>query len=115
MYERADKDLNTARIQADLGRLEAAEQFAAAAVRTFGGAHRRDRAMADLVLAELHVQAGEPRGIALARHAIAEVSQLHSVPTRQRLVPLAAELETRPGPDARALARMARQVATTRA
>jgi len=66
VYERADKDLNAARIQADLGRLEVAERFAAAAVRTFGSGHRRDRAMANLVLAELHVHAGEPCGVELA-------------------------------------------------
>ena len=101
VYERADKDLNAARIQADLGRLEVAERFAAAAVRTFGSGHRRDRAMANLVLAELHVHAGEPRGVELAHHAVREVSQLHSVPTRQRLEPLAALLDARSGADAR--------------
>ncbi|MGH3906157.1 MAG: helix-turn-helix domain-containing protein [Pseudonocardiaceae bacterium] len=115
VYERADKDLNAARIQADLGQIDSAEQLAATAVHTFdGAAHRRDGAMARLVLAELHVRAGEPRGIALARHAIDEVSQLHSIPTRQELEPLATALETRPGSDAKELARTARQVAATR-
>ncbi|MGH3995187.1 MAG: hypothetical protein ACRDSN_22320, partial [Pseudonocardiaceae bacterium] len=113
-YERADKDLNTARILADLGRLDTAEQFATAAGRTFGDANRRDRTMAGLVLAELHVRAGEPRGLALARQAIDEVSQLHSVPTREQLIPLTVALEARPGGDARELARMARQVAHAR-
>jgi transcriptional regulator with XRE-family HTH domain len=115
VYERADKDLNAARIQADLGRIDSAEQLAATAVHTFdGAAHRRDGAMAGLVLAELHLRAGEPRGFALARQAIDEVSQLHSIPTRQALGPLATALEARSGSDAKELARTARQVAATR-
>jgi hypothetical protein len=113
-YERADKNLNSARILADLGRLDAAQQSAAAAVRTFGDANRRDRAAADTILAELYVRAGEPRGIVLAHHAIDEVSQVVSAPTRQLLIPLAVALQTRPGADAQELARTARQIASTR-
>jgi len=115
VYDRADKDLNAARVQADLGHLDTAEPFAATAARTFGDANRRDGAKAVVVLAELHVRTGEPRGLQLAHQAVAIVAQLHSVPTRQRLEPLAAALEARPGSHARELARMARQVATVQA
>lgn len=115
MYERADKDLNAARIQVDLGRLDIAEPFAATAARTFGDANRRDGAGALVVLAELHVRAGEPRGLHLAHRAVTTVTTLNSVQVCRQLEPLAAALEARPSSDARELARMARQVAVSRA
>jgi hypothetical protein len=63
----------------------------------------------------VHVRAGEPRGLVLARQAIEAVSTLQSVAVRQeRLVPLIAALEARPGNDAKEIARMAHQVAVTR-
>ncbi len=68
-------------------------------------------------LAEVHVRAGEPQSLTLtlAHHAIAGVSALQSVAARrERLIPLATALETRPSTDTRELARLARQVATTR-
>ncbi|MCA1705281.1 MAG: hypothetical protein LC808_19295, partial [Actinobacteria bacterium] len=114
VYERADKDLNAARIQVDLGRLDVAEPLAATAARTFGEANRRDGTKAVVVLAELHVRTGEPRGLQLAHQAVTTVAQLHSVPTRQRLEPLADALDARRGSDYQDLARMARQVAATR-
>jgi transcriptional regulator with XRE-family HTH domain/tetratricopeptide (TPR) repeat protein len=115
-FERGAMDSATARIQLDLGRLDAAEQFAASAVRTYGENHRLDRTSAELLLAEVHVRAGEPRGLTLAREAIGRVKALQSVTVRrERLVPLAAALDARPGSDTRELARMARQVATTQA
>jgi transcriptional regulator with XRE-family HTH domain len=50
------------------------------------------------------------------RDAIETVSTLQSVAARrQRLVPLAAALDSRPGPDTRELARSARQIAACRA
>jgi transcriptional regulator with XRE-family HTH domain len=114
-FERAGADASAAAIQCDLGRLEAAEQFAASAVRGFGeGPYRRGQIRAQLLLAEVHVRAGEPQGLTLARHAIEEVRGLRSVAVRrERLIPLATALEARPGNDTRQLARMARQVATT--
>jgi len=60
------------------------------------------------------VQAGEPRGLGMAKSAIDSVAPLHSVRVRERLIPLAEALEARPGSDHRELARVARQVATTR-
>ena len=104
----------TAGVQLDLGQLDTAEQFAASAVRTYSENHRRDRTQAELLLAEVHVRAGEPRGLTLAHHAIEGVSTLHSIAARQaRLMPLAAALEARPGGDTQELARMARQVLVT--
>ncbi|MCA1673498.1 MAG: hypothetical protein LC799_15305, partial [Actinobacteria bacterium] len=64
--------------------------------------------------ATVHVRAGEPGGLQLAHSAVTAAAKLGSVRARRRLEPLAAALETRPGSDARQLARMARQVATTR-
>ncbi|MGB6164399.1 MAG: helix-turn-helix transcriptional regulator [Pseudonocardiaceae bacterium] len=115
-FERAGADLGIGGIQLDLGQLDSAEQFATNAVRTFDeGRYRRGRTLAQLLLAEVYVRAGEPQGLILARHAIAEVSTLQSVPTRrERLIPLATALEARPGTDTQELARAARQVATTR-
>ncbi|MGH3720721.1 MAG: helix-turn-helix domain-containing protein [Pseudonocardiaceae bacterium] len=115
-FARAGADLVTAGIQLDLGRLDTAEQSAVSAQHTYGeGHHRRGRIEAELILAEVHVLAGEPRGLILAHHAINEVRTLHSVAARrERLIPLATALETRPTPDTRDLAHTARQIATTR-
>ncbi|MGH3906245.1 MAG: helix-turn-helix domain-containing protein [Pseudonocardiaceae bacterium] len=114
-FEQAGADFTTAKIQLDLGQLDTAEPFAASAVRTYGDTHGRGRTSAELTLAEVHVRAGEPRGLVLARQAIDAVSALQSVAVRrERLVPLTTALEARPGSDAKELARMARQVAATR-
>jgi hypothetical protein len=114
-FERAGADFVTAGIQVDLGRLDAAERFATSALRTYGDSHRRGRALAQLLLAEVHVRAGEPQGLVLARQAIDGVGTLRSVAARrERLIPLAAALEARPNTDTRELARIARKVAVTR-
>ena len=114
-FERAAMDRATAAIHLDLGQLDTAKQLAASALRTYGEDHRRGRIMAELLLAEVHVRAGESQGLILARHAIAGVSTLQSVDVRrQRLIPLTVALEARPSTDTRELARMARQVAATR-
>ena len=77
--------------------------------------HRRGRILAELILAEVHVRTGDPRGLALAQQAITAASTLQSVVARrQRLVALAIALEARPESDAHELARMARQIAATR-
>jgi hypothetical protein len=115
-FERAGMDLVTAGILLDLSRFDTAEQFAASAMRTYGEGHSRSRTMAELMVAELHVRTGEPGGLMLAHQAIDTVSTLQSVSARrQRLIPLAAALEARPGSEARDLARAARQIAATRA
>ncbi|MBV9139905.1 MAG: hypothetical protein JO115_03140 [Pseudonocardiales bacterium] len=112
-FERAGADFVTAGIALDLGRLEAAEQFATRALGSYGEAHRRGRTLAELLLAEVHIRAGEPQGLTLARHAIEEVRGLRSVAARrERLLPLVAALESRPGTDTRDLAQTARRIAT---
>jgi len=115
VFERASADLGTARVQLDLGQLNAAEQSAAGAVRTYReGHHRRGHTMAELILAEVHLRTGEPQGLTLAHEAITEVRTLQSLAVRRELlIPLATALETRPGTDARELARTARKIATT--
>ncbi|MEO7193263.1 MAG: helix-turn-helix transcriptional regulator [Pseudonocardiaceae bacterium] len=113
IFERADADLGTAMIQRDLGQLDTAEQFATSAARTYSEAHRRGRTMTELLLAELHVRAGEPWGLTLAYEAIDKVGTLQSVAVRREwLIPLAIALEARPGTDTQELARSARQIAT---
>ena len=114
-FQRASLDRATAGIHLNLGQLEAAEQFAASAVRTYSENHRKDRTTAELLLAEVHIRVGESQGLILAHHAINEVSTLHSVAVRrQRLIPLATALETRSGAEAQELAQKARQISMTR-
>jgi hypothetical protein len=114
-YDHGAMDSATACVHLTLHRIDAAHQFAASAVRAFGDGFGRERMRAELLLAEVHVRAGEPRGLVLAEQAIEAVSTLQSVAVRrERLVPLTAALEARPGSDAKELARMARQIAATR-
>jgi hypothetical protein len=114
-FEHAGRDFEIAVIQLDLHRLDTAEHFAASAVHTYGEGHRRDRIWAELLLAEVHVRTGEPRGLMMARHAIEGVSTLQSVAARrQRLIPLVTALEARPNGDTQELAQLARKIAATR-
>jgi transcriptional regulator with XRE-family HTH domain len=110
-----DPDRVAALLEADRGRLDVAEPFAQASVRRWeGGASELGRTHSRVVLATIHVQAAEPDGIGLAHGAITAVSKLSSVRARKRLEPLADALDTRRNSDARELAWVARQVATTR-
>ncbi|MCA1674674.1 MAG: hypothetical protein LC799_21610 [Actinobacteria bacterium] len=111
---RGDQDYVAARLELARGRLDAAEPFAAASVRRWDGVSALRGAQSAVVLATIHLLAGEPDGPQLARDAIDAVDKLSSVSVRQRLEPLATALDTRPGTDIRDLARTARQVATTR-
>ncbi len=111
---RGDQDYVAARFELGRGRLDAAEPFAAASVRRWDGVSALRGTQSVVVLATIHVQAGEPDGTRLAREAIGAVDKLSSVSVRRRLEPLAEALDSRPGTDARDLARAARQVATTR-
>ena len=114
-FERSGMDELTARVYLDLGHLDVAEPYAAGAVRAWGSGERRNGVLADITLATIHVRAGEPDGLALAKKAIDGVALLRSVRARVRwLEPLVAALESRPGGDYQQLARMARQVAATR-
>jgi hypothetical protein len=115
-FERSGMDELTARVYLNLGHLDIAESYAAGAMRAWGSGERRNGVLANTTLATIHVKAGEPDGARLAKEAIDGVAVLRSVRARQRwLEPLATALEARPGDDYRELARMARQVAATRA
>jgi transcriptional regulator with XRE-family HTH domain len=106
-------DLNrpTAHLELDRGRLDIAEQFAAASVRRWDGVNTGGRTRSGVMLATIYVQAGEPHGLAMAKHAVDAVAQLGSPRTRRQLGPLVGALAARPGDDARELARAAHQVA----
>jgi hypothetical protein len=112
-----DLDHVVARLELGRGRLDAAESFAVASVRRWEGvSNQRGRTQAGILLATVHVRAGERDGLQLAHGAVAHVTKLSSVRARQQyLTPLAVALETRPGGDAKQLARMTRQVIATRA
>ena len=110
-----DLDRPAARLELDRGHLDAAEPFAAASVRRWESGGQVSRTLSGVTLATVHVRAGEPDGLRLAHGAITGASKLGSVRARQRLEPLADALEARPGSGYRELARMARQVAATRA
>ncbi|MGH8918929.1 MAG: helix-turn-helix domain-containing protein [Actinomycetes bacterium] len=113
-YEQAGAELTTAGIQLDLHQLDTAAQLAANAVRTYRENHRQGRTTAQLLLAEVHIRAGEPDGLALAHHALTEVRTLQSVAARrERLLPLATALEAQPGTDTQELAQRARRIAAT--
>ncbi len=110
-----DLDIVAARIEADRGRLDTAEPFAAASVRRWeGGSSKRAHTQAGIVLATIHVRAGEPDGLRLAHQAITGVTKLSSGRSRAQLSPLVGALDSRLSSDARELAHLARQVATTR-
>ncbi|MBV9141693.1 MAG: hypothetical protein JO115_12375 [Pseudonocardiales bacterium] len=110
-----DLDQVAARLELSRGRLEAAEPFAAASVRRWEtGNDNKARTLSGILLATIHVRAGEPDGLKLAHNAITSVTKISSFRARQRLIPLAAALDARPSTDARELARAARYLTTTR-
>jgi hypothetical protein len=110
-----DLDKVGASLELARGRLDAAERFAVASVQRWEGINnQRARTNADILLATVHVRAGEHDGLQLAHSAITKVTKLSSVRARQQyLTPLAVELEARPGNDAKQLAQMTRQVIAT--
>jgi len=116
-HARGCMDLDTGLTYLHLGQLDTAEAALAVSARTFQqSSDRREGVVADIALTLVHVQTGEPRGLAMAREAITAVSITKSGNARKLwLQPLADALQARPGNDAKRLARMARQVATTRA
>ncbi|MGH3857733.1 MAG: hypothetical protein ACRDR6_30435, partial [Pseudonocardiaceae bacterium] len=111
----SDPDYVAASLALERGRLDAAQPFAAASARRWEGGSQRARTHTGILLATIHVRAGEPDGLRLAHGAITGVTKLSSLRARQRLNPLASALEARPGGDYHQIARMARDVATTRA
>ncbi|MGH3897367.1 MAG: hypothetical protein ACRDTA_03770 [Pseudonocardiaceae bacterium] len=110
-----DLDQVGARLEVARGRLDAAEPFAVTSVRRWEGINnQRAHINSGILLATVHVRAGEHNGLQLAHGAITNVTKLSSVRARQQyLAPLAVALEARPGGDTKQLARMARQVIAT--
>lgn len=110
-----DLDNVGARLQLARGRLDAAERFAVASVQRWEGINnQRMRTIAGILLATVHVRAGEHDALPLTHAAITKVTKLSSVRARQQyLTPLAIALEARSGSDAKQLARMTRQVIAT--
>ncbi len=106
-----DPDRTAARLALGRGRLDVAETLAVASMRRWEGGRQISRTATGMVLATVHVTAGEPRGLQLAHRAITDVTKLTSVRARKQLLPLAQALEARPGSDARELARIVRRVA----
>jgi transcriptional regulator with XRE-family HTH domain len=106
-----DLDRPAALLALRQGRLDAAESLAAASVRRAEGISQIGHTHSAIVLATIHVQAGEPGGLSLAHSAITATAKLSSFRVRKRLIPLAAALATRPGMDAKDLSRLAHQVA----
>ncbi|MGH3798520.1 MAG: hypothetical protein ACRDTD_00005 [Pseudonocardiaceae bacterium] len=90
-----DLDQVGARLELARGRLDAAEPFAVMSVRRWDGINnQRARTNAGILLATVHVQAGERDGLRLAHSAITQVTKLSSVRARQQyLTPLAVALE----------------------
>ena len=110
-----DLDRPAASLELERGRFDAAEPFAVASVRRWEGVSQVGRAQSAVVLATVHVRAGEPRGLQLAHGAVTAAAKLTSVRARRRLEPLFVALQARStSADARQLARQARHVATTR-
>jgi hypothetical protein len=114
-FHRAGMDLGTSWVHLHLGSLDTAESMAAASVRTFAqGNHGRGGVSAGIILARVHLIAGEPDAARLAVQAIEAVPPLRSGVARTGLAPLARGLETRSRPDFVELARRAQKIAMTR-
>ncbi|HEY2763934.1 MAG TPA: helix-turn-helix transcriptional regulator [Pseudonocardiaceae bacterium] len=107
-----DMDRPAARLELARGRLDAAERFAVASVRRWNGGRQISRTTSGIVLATVHIRAGDSGGLPLAQQTITDASRFRSARVRRQwLLPLADALDTRPGSDAQDLARTARQVA----
>jgi hypothetical protein len=110
-----DLDRPAALVALRRGRLDIAEPFAVASVGRWKWISQVGHTQSGIVLATVHVRAGEPDGLPLAHGVITAVTKLSSVRARRRLEPLVTALEARPGSDERDLARMARQIIPARA
>jgi hypothetical protein len=109
-----DLDRPAALVALRRGRLDVAEPFAVASVSRWKGIGQVGHTKSGIVLATIHVRAGEPGGLSLAHSAITAVTKLSSVRARRQLEPLVTALEARPGTDTKDLARLARQVSSAR-
>jgi hypothetical protein len=110
---RGDLDRPAALLELARGRLDVTEQFASASLRRWEGISEVSRIRSGVLMATIHVRAGEPSALTLAHGALKAVGKLSSVRARTELEPLAVALEARPGSDTKELARITRQVAVT--
>ncbi len=113
-FDQADMDFTTSLVYDRLGQTDAAERFAALSVRRWaeeGSAHR-DSVEAQIMLASLHIRAGELDSPALASQAIDSASSLRSTRARVKLGRVVSALEARPRADFTELAHRARRVAS---
>ncbi|MGI9063605.1 MAG: helix-turn-helix domain-containing protein [Pseudonocardiaceae bacterium] len=96
--DQAMMDEARAAVAIELGDLNAAEPFAASALRLRAGSgYEREAALTAVTLAIIHVQAGEPDGSMLADRALSAVARLRSARARDRLGPLGEALTVRGG------------------
>jgi hypothetical protein len=91
-----------------MGEVDAAEQYAATSVRTWGPGDRRDSVLGRVTLAATHAVAGDSDAPRLAATAIDAVSELRSVRGRAMLAPLEQALAGRKGETYAELAQRAR-------
>jgi transcriptional regulator with XRE-family HTH domain len=115
-YDIADKECVTSYVHLFLGRLDTAQRFAAHSVRHWAaeGASRREGVLADIALATIHTKTNQSDATTLAQRAIASVTPLQSLRTRQvKLAPLIKALDDRGDSTSRDLAYRARQMAAS--
>jgi hypothetical protein len=106
----ADMTWVTALTEMYLDRTDVAEQLVSASVQRWCDTKdRRQAVLGRITLAQLHVQAGDSRALALAQQAIGDTRELRSVRARERLGPLVQALDARPEPQYRELAAVARR------
>lgn len=113
-FDDADMDYAVANVYRRLGHLDTAESFAAASLRKWPGTSHRDSVLSSIVLATIHVRAGEYDAQALAERAIKSVAAVRSERARMSVNSLAEALDSRPSSDNRELAVVARKVAEQR-
>ncbi|MBV9011118.1 MAG: helix-turn-helix transcriptional regulator [Pseudonocardiales bacterium] len=113
-YETGSSGLRNASIHLQLGRLDNAAEWTAAALNGFGTQHRRGHIAAELMQAEIFLRTGDSRGTTLAAEALDRArGVIQSQALRQRrLVPLAQALSGRKDSQCEDLARIAHQLAT---
>ena len=112
-YDIADMECVTSYVHLFLGRLDTAQRFAAHSVRHWAaeGASRREGVLADIALASIHTKTNQSDATTLAQRAIASVTPLQSLRTRQvKLAPLIKALDDRGDSTSRDLAHYARQM-----
>ena len=112
-YDIADMECVTSYVHLFLGRLDTAQRFAAHSVRHWAaeGASRREGVLADIALASIHTKTNQSDATTLAQRAIASVTPLQSLRTRQvKLAPLIKALDDRGDSTSRDLAHCARQM-----